>query len=64
MAKVRIEEVVDYLNSEMRRALEDAVREVMPNATFDSHELFRAFRRAVSRKCGTWEQVPDQYVDE
>jgi hypothetical protein len=24
--------------------------------------LFRAFRRAVGRKCNTWEQVPDHYV--
>jgi hypothetical protein len=62
MARVQIEEVVDHLSSEMRRALEDAVRECAPNASFDPHELFRAFRRAVRRKCSTWERVPDQYV--
>jgi hypothetical protein len=62
MAQVEIEEIVGHLSSEMRKALEAAVEEVIPNAQFDRHELFRAFRRAVRRKCNTWEQVPDSYV--
>lgn len=63
MARVKIEEVIDHLSSEMRRALEDAVRETIPNVQVDAHELFRSFRRAVRRKCSTWERVPDNYVD-
>ncbi len=63
MARVKIEEVVDHLSSEMRRALEDAVRECAPDANIDAHELLRAFKRAVRRKCSTWEQVPDHYVE-
>lgn len=63
MAKVKIEDVVDHLSSEMRRALEAAVQEVIPDVEFDRSALFRAFRRAVGRKCSTWETVPDQYVD-
>jgi hypothetical protein len=62
MAKVKVDEVVDHLSNEMRRALEDAVNEVIPGAQFDSNELFRAFKRAVYRKCNAWEAVPDQYV--
>lgn len=63
MAKIQIENVVDHLSSEMRRALQDAVSEVLPGADFDAYELFRAFRRAVGRKCNTWESVPDRYVN-
>lgn len=63
MARVKIEGIVDHLSSEMRRALKDAVSEVAPKTRFDEYELFRAFRRAVSRKCSTWESVPDHYVD-
>jgi len=63
MARVKIEDVVDHLSSEMRRALEDAIREEIPNAEFDSYALFRAFKRAVYRKCSVWENVPDQYVE-
>jgi hypothetical protein len=62
MAQVQIEELIDHLNSEMRQALEGAVQEVIPNAGFDPCELFRAFRRAVGRKCNTWERVPDHRV--
>lgn len=62
MAEVQMDEIVDHLRSEVRRALEDAVREAAPNVNIDAHELYRAFRRAVRRKCNQWEQVPDEYV--
>jgi hypothetical protein len=63
VARVKIEDVVDHLSSEIRRALSDAVKHELPNAKFDEHALFREFRRAVGRKCNTWETVPDHLVD-
>jgi hypothetical protein len=63
MAKVKIEDIIEHLRSDIRRALEDTVRSTVPEANFDPHQLFRDFRRAVGRKCSTWERVPDRYVD-
>ena len=63
MARIKIEEIVDDLDSELRSALEAAVKEVLPNAVFDRYELFRAFKRAVGDKCSTWERVRDDYVE-
>jgi hypothetical protein len=63
MARVKMEEIVEYLSGEMRRALIDAVMEVSPHSNIDEYELYRAFKRAVRRKCGTWERVPDRYVE-
>ena len=63
MARIKIEEVVDDLKSEMRDALELAVKEVLPDAKFDRTELFREFKRAVRRKCHTWETVRDAHVE-
>lgn len=63
MARVKIEEIVDSLSVEMRKALRQAVENTIPDAEFDERELFRNFRRSVRRKCSTWEHVPDQYVD-
>jgi hypothetical protein len=62
MAQVQIEEVIDHLSHEMKAALEKAVNDVLPRAEFDRNELFRAFRRAVGRKCNEWEEVPDSHV--
>ena len=62
MAHVDMERIVEHLSSEIRRALEDAVNETVDDADVDAHELFRAFRRAVRRKCSTWERVPDGCV--
>jgi hypothetical protein len=63
MARVNPEEIVGDLSSEFRRALAEAVTEVLPDAQFDEHELFRAFKRAVARKCSRWERVSDNYVE-
>lgn len=63
MARVKIEEVIDHLSTDMRKALRQAIENTMPDAEFDDRELFRSFRRAVGRKCSTWERVPDQYVE-
>ena len=63
MARVKVEEVIDHLSIEMRKALKQAVENTIPDAEFDERELFRNFRRSVRRKCNTWENVPDRYVD-
>ena len=63
MARVKIEEIVDHLGSEFRKALADAISKEIPNAQFDQYQIFRTFKRAVGRKCSTWETVPDHYVE-
>lgn len=63
MTRVKIEEILDHLSYDIKRALEDSVKEILPESEFDTDELFREFKRAVYRKCSTWETVPDRYVE-
>jgi hypothetical protein len=63
MAKIKVEDIIDHLDSEMRGALEAAVNEVIPGAAFDSRDLFRAFKRHIYNKCSIWESVPDRFVE-
>jgi hypothetical protein len=63
MPRIKIQSVVESLDSKMRSALAAAVREVLPDAQVDRFKLFRAFKRAVGRKCSTWENVRDDYVE-
>ena len=63
MAKVKIEDVVDHLSLEFRRALDETIKEHFQNQAFDSSEVFRTFKRQVYRKCNVWEEVPDRYVE-
>lgn len=63
MARMKIEEVFDHLSSEMWGALDDAARECAPDTNIDAHELFRAFERALRRKCSSRELGADQYVE-
>lgn len=62
MARVKIESVLDHLQHDLRRAMEDALSRVGVNG-LDSRELYREFVRSAGRKCSTWEQVPDSTVD-
>jgi hypothetical protein len=62
MARIQVENVIDHLSYEMKRALKDAVKKTIPNANFSDQQLFRNFKRAVYRKCSQWENVPDHYV--
>lgn len=63
MARIKIQSVIESLDYDMKRALETAVEEELPNANVDRNSLYRAFCRAVGRKCSTWVRVPDSYVE-
>jgi hypothetical protein len=59
MARVRIESIVDQLRIEFRLALSDALAEVSPEAHVDEYAMYRAFVRAIGRRCAPWERVRD-----
>jgi hypothetical protein len=63
MARVKIESIVEHLDYDMKRALEDAISNVIPNIQVDRSALYHEFRRAVGRKCSTWVDVPDRDVE-
>lgn len=65
MAEINIEEIIDHLSPDLRKALAAALEEVVGGEAeiyIDESDLFRAFKRAVSRKCRKWETVPDRFV--
>jgi len=63
MARVKISDIIDRLDSDIRPALKEAIDEVYPHNHIDECSLFDAFQRAVDRKCSTWERVPDRFVE-
>ena len=63
MAKIKIKEVISYLDLDFKKALKDTVDAVSPNNNMSKDKLFKAFEREVSKKFKTWEQVPDQHVN-
>jgi hypothetical protein len=63
MARVNIDDVIHALSGETKRALQDAMQEVLPNATYDPDLLFKAFHKAIYKRCRRWETVPDGAVE-
>jgi len=62
MAQVKIEDVVYALDSEFKKALDDAMEQFAPNAGYDRNELFKFFLKRVYHHCSVWESVPDGCV--
>lgn len=63
MARVKIEDLIETLDHDIKLALEDAVNRTIPDVRFDRNQLFREFCRAVGRKCSTWERIPNHLVE-
>ena len=63
MAKIKVEEVLDHLEHDLRRALEATLEEHFQNQSFDARAVFRTFKRQAYRKCNNSENVPDRYVE-
>lgn len=63
MAKIKIERVLEHLDTEIRNALAETLRTHFPAANFDEREIYRTFLRNVDRKCRSWESVPDSCVE-
>ncbi len=63
MASVRIQDILDHLSSDIKKALTIAIENSIDDADFDEGELYREFSKAVGQKCNTWESVPEHLVD-
>jgi hypothetical protein len=62
MAEIQMSTIVAKLPSEMKKSLEHAVKAVMPDAEFDTAQLYKQFEYAVARKFTDWTEVPNEAV--
>jgi len=64
MARVRIDDIVEAVEQEMKVALGQTVEEMWPDlAPVDRSELLRTFRRKLRAQFRDWTHVPDKTVD-
>ena len=62
MTQVNVEDILEYLDSDIRLALAEAVEVVLDESDVDDQELFDAFLAAIRQRVDTWESVPDTCV--
>ncbi len=63
MAQVKIEGVVDHLDTEFKKALDNVMSQFAPGVYYDRNALFRFFLRRVYHHCSVWENVPDHLIE-
>lgn len=55
--QVKIEKVLEDLHSDIRGALDDTLKQLLPDAQYNIHELFRFFVDRVDYRCKQWETL-------
>jgi hypothetical protein len=63
MPRVKLEDILDEHERDVRRALAAAIRSQIPDAEFDERAVSKAFKREIGRKFSTWTRVRESYVD-
>jgi hypothetical protein len=63
MAKVKVDEIVENLDSEFKKALDDTMTHFAPQVRFDRNDLFRFFQKRIYHHCSSGETVPDGCVE-
>ncbi len=63
MARIKLEETLEYLWEDIQPSLEKAVREVLPEADFESRALFRAFLKEIGKRRHDFANIPDNLID-
>jgi len=62
MAKIKIEEFIEHLDREIRKALDATILEHFPHQEYNSRALFKTFKKEATKKCNTWESIPNKYI--
>lgn len=62
MAQVNIQSIIEALDYDMKRALEDALMRISPTTHIDRTTFYKEFYKAVGRKCSTWVNVNNRDV--
>jgi len=62
MARVDVEEIVDHLSSEFKRALKRTIQKELEVEDPNINRIYRQFKREISRTCNCPEYVPDRCV--
>ena len=63
MTRIKVEGIIEELSTHIRGALEEAVLSTYPFQTVNKDDIYREFRRALARRCRTWEEVPDALIE-
>lgn len=62
MAKVKIEELVDHLDREFRKAFEATLREHFGDYDYNARGVFKTFQKEINKKCKVWEDLPNKFI--
>ena len=63
MPRIKLEETLEYLYDDIQPSLAKAVKDIIPDAEFESGPLFRAFLKEIGRSQRDWVTIPSNLVD-
>jgi hypothetical protein len=63
VARIKLVDIIDHLNPQIRASLDEAVEHTLPGVEVDRRKLYLEFRRALGARLKPWENVPNSAVD-
>ncbi len=62
MAQIVVDDIVDHLSSEFKKALRRTLEKEMIGENNDINQIYRIFLKEIRRACNSTERVPDNYI--
>jgi hypothetical protein len=63
MPRIKLESIVDHLDREFKKVLEETVKKFSPGVEADRNVIFKEFKKELSKYCNAWESVPENYIE-
>ena len=62
MAKLNVEQLINHLDLEVRKALEATLREYFPYEEYNSRAISKTFQKELGKRCKVWENIPNKFI--
>ncbi len=62
MAKLNVEDLIDFLEPEIRKSLEATLRQHFSQQEYNSRAVFKTFKEEVGKKSMSWKSIPNKFI--
>ncbi len=62
MAKIKVDGLVEEMETEFKQALLSTLRRHFDKDTYSENEVVKTFMAQLKEKCNSWEEVPNKFI--
>ncbi len=62
MAEIEVSKIIGDMENEIKHAMQDAMKHVLPDANIDYNIFFREFKNEIEHRCPKWKTIDDSHI--